>query len=253
MSRNKTLLIMPIFKSYIKEETREDCPHLQSLICSHEDKRVVFLLFVCVPTLVLIMARAINSLNSTLKRLMVTSDESYSSSSSTAFLSSSSSSELEIGWPTRTRHVTHVESDEYGNLWGLPREYLNMYKAITTVEERRDPANAGRARNVITFIKGEEEERDVPNFLRANLKLVSNDGSTASGSSCSSGRISTEEKEISIGNSTFYVRERSSPTLSSLIMIIQNQNRKRIWQIYQSASSYHCFRILFKAPILQSA
>ena len=119
------------------------------------------------------------------------------------------SSNMEIGTPTNVKRLIHAETDENGVLRGLPPEYEKMLEAMTTAEERMNPDNASRAKNVIIFFKREEEKKDQPGFIRTDFMIGSSGESSVSAGSGSSGRNSSEELEkrgSSSGNkSTFYV------------------------------------------------
>ena len=126
---------------------------------------------------------------------------------------------MEIGTPTNVKRLIHAETDENGILRGLPPEYEKMLEAMTTAEERMNPDNASRAKNVIIFFKREAEKKDQPGFIRTDFMIGSSGESSVSAGSGSSGRNSSEELERKDGDnkSTFYVnREQATGTTTAV-------------------------------------
>ncbi len=145
-------------------------------------------------------------------------------------LSAEGGTDMTIGTPTNVKRLIHAETDENGILRGLPPEYEKMLGAMMSAEERMNPDNAKRAKNVIIFFQREEEKKEQPGFIRSEFMSIGSSGeSTASAGGSSSGRNSSEDDVAAAtaaaaaataatadskrdsGRSTFYVDKSDTP------------------------------------------
>ena len=130
---------------------------------------------------------------STLKKKLLGS----SSRKSKEDLPESSDTAMNIGTPTDVKRLHHVTVDENG-IRGLPPELQRMLEHMTTAEERQNPDNKAKAKNVLMWMKKEEEKKG-DNFIRGDFMNFGSSGeSTASNES--GGRSSSDPAK-----STFYI------------------------------------------------
>ena len=120
---------------------------------------------------------------------------------------------MDIGTPTNVKRLIHAERDGENGIRGLPPEFAKMLEAMTTAEERQNPENKDKAKNVLIWRKREEEKKD-QNFIRSDFLGIGSSGESTASAEGGSSRSSTEEegkgqqqvpKSSSPGQSTFYV------------------------------------------------
>ena len=85
-----------------------------------------------------------------------------------------------------------MEKTANGAFKGLPDEYLKLFEQMMTLEERNNPDNNHKAKNILDWRRREEEKKEEgrPDFIRADFITPGSSGE------------STSEQS----NSTFYVR-----------------------------------------------
>lgn len=108
-----------------------------------------------------------------------------------------------IGIPTNVKRLHHAEHDENG-IKGLPPELQRMLEYMTTEEERQNPDNKDKAKNVLIWMKREEEKNNRgQNFIKGDFM----ESPTSSGESTisSDSRRSSEDTAHKAPKSTFYI------------------------------------------------
>ena len=135
---------------------------------------------------------------STLKKKLLGSSKSRSGEDDTPALS--------IGTPTNVKRLHHAEVSG-DSITGLPPDLQKMLQAMTTAEERQVPGNKDKARNVLMWMKREEEKRDQQNFIRGDFMQIGSSGESSSSLDRSSG----EDQGSSKSNSTFYIEKPKQP------------------------------------------
>lgn len=107
---------------------------------------------------------------------------------------------MNIGTPTDVKRLHHVTVDENG-IRGLPPELLKMLDHMTTEEERQNPDNKNKAKNVILWMKKEEEKKG-DNFIRGDFMGFGSSGESTASNESGGGGMGGNHEPV---KSTFYI------------------------------------------------
>ena len=168
-----------------------------------------------------------NGTISTLKKKLLGS----SSRKSKEDVPEASDAPMNIGTPTDVKRLHHVTVDENG-IQGLPPELAKMLDHMTTEEERQNPDNKAKAKNVLMWMKKEEEKKG-DNFIRGDFMNFGSSGeSTASNDRSSGGSNNAASSE----KSTFYIESSVQKEIDQDANKLDNQKSSGATDVQQTSA-----------------